>query len=112
MTKTLNRPFVLSLDFLIQGYAGPDDLLTQSSHWPKEIIIMTLAKVGTGSGVDIERIKHIMQNGLHHHFYAAGGVRNLDDLSQLIALNVKGALIASALHNKSISTQTLEKLCS
>lgn len=110
ISKHLNNAFTLSLDFLAKGYAGPDTLLRQSQFWPKEVIMMTLAKVGENSGVDINTIKRIMQNNQQLHFYAAGGVRHFDDLSQLSALNVKGALIASALHNKRVSTRDLEKL--
>lgn len=110
VANQLNAQFALSLDFLMQGYTGPDDLLAKSNHWPKEVIIMTLAKVGADNGVDINTIKHIMQNNQQRDFYAAGGVRHLDDLLQLSALKIKGALIASALHNQSISSQALERL--
>ncbi|MFW5432646.1 MAG: HisA/HisF-related TIM barrel protein [Methylophilaceae bacterium] len=110
MSKQLDKPFTLSLDFLAQGYTGPSSLLEQTMHWPKDIIIMTLAKVGGNAGVDVNMIKKIIGKGQLHHFYAAGGIRHLDDLQQLVTLKVKGALVASALHSQQISTQELEQL--
>ena len=40
--------------------------------------------------------------------YAAGGVRNIEDLQLLESLNIEGALIASALHNGAISNKELQ----
>lgn len=110
LTQQLQKPYTLSLDFLPQGYAGPHLLLEKQTTWPKEIIIMTLTKVGSNAGADVETIKKIMAQTSQHHFYVAGGVRNLSDLKQLQSLSVTGALVASALHNKQISTKELQAL--
>ncbi len=110
IAKQLNSAFVLSLDFLTQGYTGPIDLLTHSKHWPEELIIMTLAKVGANTGLDIPVIKQVMHRASQHRVYAAGGVRHSDDLRRLKALSVTGALMASALHSKQVTTKDLEAL--
>jgi phosphoribosylformimino-5-aminoimidazole carboxamide ribotide isomerase len=41
---------------------------------------------------------------------AAGGIRHHKDLLQLKKLGIQQALIASALHNKKLTTQDIEQL--
>lgn len=106
----LNNSYVLSLDFLPQGYAGPAELLQDSQHWPEEVIVMTLAQVGANVGVDNSAINAIANKAQNHHVYAAGGIRDLNDLMQLKQLSVHGALIASAFHNLQLSSQDLTNL--
>lgn len=108
--QSLNRPFVLSLDFLPQGYLGPEALIRDSQFWPEETIVMTLTKVGSNTGVDIPIVKQILAKANNHAIYAAGGVRDLDDLCELKQLGIKGALLASALHHQQISTNDLHRL--
>ena len=43
---------VLSLDFRGDVFQGPTQLAADKMLWPQRIIVMTLAKVGTGSGPD------------------------------------------------------------
>ena len=107
----LNNPYVLSLDFLPQGYAGPAELMQDAQHWPEQMILMTLAQVGANIGVDNNAINAIAKKGQNHHIYAAGGIRDLNDLMQLRQLTIHGALIASALHNLQLSSQDLTSLC-
>jgi len=110
LASSLSKPFTLSLDFLPQGYEGPNALIQSAQHWPADIIVMTLAKVGANNGIDTQVIKTIMEKADHHAIYAAGGIRHAADLGQLKQLGVKGCLLASALHNKQISTKDLDKL--
>jgi phosphoribosylformimino-5-aminoimidazole carboxamide ribotide isomerase len=42
--------------------------------------------------------------------YAAGGVRNRDDLAALISLNAHGALMATALHSGAITQKEIAAL--
>jgi phosphoribosylformimino-5-aminoimidazole carboxamide ribotide isomerase len=42
--------------------------------------------------------------------YAAGGVRNLDDLAALASLNAHGALMATALHSGAITQKEIAAL--
>jgi len=110
LTANLKKPPVLSLDFLPQGYAGPSSLLNTPSHWPLDVIIMSLAKVGANNGIDSQTMREITAKSKQHHYYIAGGVRHLDDLMALKPLAIKGALIASALHHKQLTTADLETL--
>ncbi|MEE9332314.1 MAG: HisA/HisF-related TIM barrel protein [Methylophilaceae bacterium] len=112
LASSFNNAFTLSLDFPPQGYKGPSVLIQSSQYWPSNIIVMSLAKVGTNSGIDTETIKSIMAKTNHHAIYAAGGIRHSEDVDQLKQLGVKGCLLASALHNKQISTKDLSNLVS
>lgn len=99
---------VLSLDFSGDDFTGPNRVLADASRWPRRVIVMTLARVGTNSGPDIDRIAGIAQRaGPARLVYAAGGVRNRDDLAAISKAGASGALIASALHNGQIKTGDL-----
>jgi phosphoribosylformimino-5-aminoimidazole carboxamide ribotide isomerase len=111
LSNALDNSHVLSLDFLPHGYAGPRNLLQETQYWPKELIVMTLPKVGSNTGPDYTTIHQIASNADNHHIYAAGGIRHRDDLIKLQQLNVYGALVASALHNQQLSSRDLTSLC-
>ena len=102
---------VLSLDFQGDEFKGANKLLADVSRWPHRVIVMTLARVGTSLGPDLERIADVAQRaGSLRHVYAAGGVRNLEDLLAVRAAGASGALIASALHSGQIKTGDLEEI--
>lgn len=101
---------ILSLDFMPHGYQGPAELLANSAYWPQEVIIMSLAKVGANQGADLALITKIMLQAQQHHIYAAGGIRDSEDLILLKQIGVHGALIATALHQQQISDTQLRTL--
>lgn len=103
LKQALAEEFILSLDFNAHGFLGPTDILNSSLHWPSRIIAMTLDKVGSNQGVDLQILKSLINKNLPHEFYAAGGVRNLEDLKKISEIGISGALIASALHNKQLN---------
>lgn len=103
LKQILAGEFILSLDFNAQGFLGPIDLLNNAQYWPKKIIAMTLAKVGSDQGVDLQRLKSFIDEKFVHLVYAAGGIRNLDDLKLISEIGATGALIASALHTKQLT---------
>ncbi len=45
--------YVLSLDFKDDRFAGPRQVLDEAQHWPDAVIVMTLARVGSGDGPDL-----------------------------------------------------------
>ncbi|HSH54825.1 MAG TPA: HisA/HisF-related TIM barrel protein [Methylotenera sp.] len=104
LKKVLGDDFVLSLDFNSQGFLGVADLLENPHHWPNTIIAMTLYKVGSQQGVDVKLLELLIHKKASRALYAAGGVRNLDDLKQISEIGTTGALIASALHNKQLTS--------
>ncbi len=105
----INERFLLSLDYLPDGYQGPEALIKNTVHWPNDVILMSLSHVGANLGVNtslLERFKHASTT---HQLYAAGGIRNIEDLEQLGKYNVQGALIATAIHYQQLSPEQLKR---
>jgi phosphoribosylformimino-5-aminoimidazole carboxamide ribotide isomerase len=97
-----SRRIVLSLDFRGDAFQGPGEILAEPALWPRRIIVMTLARVGSGAGPDLARLAEIRAIASGCEIYAAGGVRDDADLSALKAAGASGALIATALHERRI----------
>lgn len=104
---------ILSLDFFPdKGYQGPSELIDNSDLWPRDIIIMSLDRVGGNSGPDFEKLKEFCQKHPEKNIIAAGGIRNELDLLKLKKIGIHHALVASALHSGIINNQTIKKLTS
>ena len=101
---------ILSLDYAAGGLLGNMDLLNQPALLPQRLIIMSLQRVGTNTGPDLVRISSLVDKLRDKQVYAAGGMRNADDLRLLATHGVHGALVASALHNKTITSKHLNTL--
>jgi len=109
--EQLLRDFILSLDFNSEHSIMGDAILYESpALWPKELIIMTLGLVGKNSGPDLKKLQYYCNTYPQHNFIAAGGIRHHADLLQLKKLGIQQALIASALHNKKLTTQDIEQI--
>jgi phosphoribosylformimino-5-aminoimidazole carboxamide ribotide isomerase len=102
--------YVLSLDFKGDRFVGPPQVLDEAQHWPEAVIVMTLARVGSGDGPDLERIAAIIARAEGRRVYAAGGVRNRADIEALRAAGAAGVLIATALHAGTIKAGDLEEI--
>ncbi len=73
-----------------------------------QIIVLDLARVGSGEGVNTLLLKEILKfQGLE--VLAGGGVRDITDLVELQNTNVHGVLIATALHSGKISLKELKQ---
>lgn len=105
-----NTQHILSLDFMPHGYQGPLALLNDTTYWPQEVIIMSLAHVGANQGANVQLLSEIKQKASAFNLYAAGGVRGVEDLHTLKSIGVHGALIATALHDKQLSHEQLSSL--
>jgi phosphoribosylformimino-5-aminoimidazole carboxamide ribotide isomerase len=101
---------ILSLDYRGDDFVGPAALLGDVDAWPSRIITMTLARVGSGTGPDWGRLEAIKNSGCGKRIYAAGGVRNADDLVALADRGIAGALVASCLHNGALSGAQIARL--
>lgn len=101
---------LLSLDFDQHGLLGDAGILRQPPHWPRRCLVMTLARVGAGSGPDTALLQDLRARAPGHDFYAAGGVRDAGDLHALATTGAAGALIASALHSGAITRTDLQAL--
>lgn len=105
---------ILSVDFNQLGAMGIPELHETAHYWPDEVICMTLSKVGSGQGFDIERLKQLQaMNRLRKipsSLYAAGGLRDVNDIKSLAELSIKGVLVATALHHGKLSTGDIKQL--
>ena len=61
------------------------------------IIVLDLARVGSGSGVDLELMGAVRRAAPRVALFAGGGVRNAEDLDALARAGCDGALVATAL---------------
>ncbi|HTZ68440.1 MAG TPA: HisA/HisF-related TIM barrel protein [Roseiarcus sp.] len=105
-----SRRIVLSLDFRGDAFQGPAEILAEPALWPRRVIVMTLARVGSGAGPDLHRFAAVRSVAGKREIYAAGGVRDAADLSALKAAGASGALIATALHERRVVRADLEAI--
>ncbi len=101
---------ILSMDFLDNQHMGQAEIMEQPVLWPRNVIIMSLDRVGSGLGPDIDRIASFQQRDSSKSYYAAGGVRGYQDLCLLSKKGVRGALVASCLHNGNLTAEHLQQL--
>ncbi len=98
---------ILSLDYRGDEFQGASEIVEDSTLWPQRLIVMTLARVGSGAGPDLGRLREIIAKAGHRQIYAAGGLRDAEDIAALKALSVGGVLVASALHGGRLDAKTL-----
>ena len=101
---------ILSLDYRGDAFLGPAALLSDAADWPRKIIAMTLARVGSANGPDLDRLSAIKARAPDKLIYAAGGVRDPADLAALRRAGIAGALVASSLHNGKLTGAQLARL--
>jgi phosphoribosylformimino-5-aminoimidazole carboxamide ribotide isomerase len=100
---------ILSLDYPDDNFKGPTDLERQPDCWPEDVIVMSLSRVGTSTGPDTVRLLRLLNAQPRLRLYAAGGIRNLQDLEQLRSIGTAGALVSTALHQGAINRGELER---
>jgi phosphoribosylformimino-5-aminoimidazole carboxamide ribotide isomerase len=103
LLRSLRESAILSLDFRGDAFLGPPALRDDPSLWPRDVIVMTLARVGTGMGPDLAKLQAVRGQRPDARTYAAGGVRGRQDLAALATIGVTGALVASAIHDGLLS---------
>jgi phosphoribosylformimino-5-aminoimidazole carboxamide ribotide isomerase len=84
--------------------------LHNADSWPSKVIVMTLARVGSASGPDFDRLTGIKALAAGKRIFAAGGVRNVDDLAALARAGIAGALVATSLHNGTLTGAQIARL--
>lgn len=67
--------------------------------WPTRVIVMTLERVGSHAGPDLETFARVRQQSPDTFLVGAGGVRNEDDLARARDAGAGAWLVASALHD-------------
>jgi HisA/HisF family protein len=101
---------ILSLDFGAQGFRGPPALLDEPSLWPRRLIVMTLTRVGSRAGPDLDTLRCLGDRAGNRLLHAAGGVRDATDLAGLERAGMAGALVATALHDGRLGRADIERL--
>ena len=74
----------------------------QPDCWPTRVIVMTLDRVGAGTGPDLTTFNAVRQRAAGRTLIGAGGVRNADDLRAAQEAGAAAWLVASALHDLAI----------
>jgi len=105
-----NNRTILSLDFRGDAFLGPASLLNEADIWPINVIVMTLARVGSASGPDMNWLTTIKSRATNRQVYAAGGVRDANDLASLATAGIAGALVATSLHNGKLTGAQIARL--
>jgi HisA/HisF family protein len=67
--------------------------------WPERLIVMTLERVGSGAGPDLETLQEVRRLAPGATVIGAGGIRSEDDLALASAAGADAWLVASALHD-------------
>lgn len=101
---------ILSLDFFADGFHGPPSFLENPDLWPGKVIVMTLARVGAAEGPDLPRLEEIKRKAGNRCVIAAGGVRDEADIRALSSLGIAAALVATSLHNGTLTPAQLASL--
>ncbi len=72
-----------------------------------QIIFLDLGRVGTEHGTNFEIIQSIIENN-EIELLVGGGIRNLNELKKLRNIGVFGALVATVLHNRTLTVDELK----
>jgi phosphoribosylformimino-5-aminoimidazole carboxamide ribotide isomerase len=70
--------------------------------WPQRLIVMTLERVGSGAGPDLETVREIRRLAPGAMLIGAGGIRSEDDLARASEAGADAWLVASALHDQQL----------
>jgi phosphoribosylformimino-5-aminoimidazole carboxamide ribotide isomerase len=85
--------------------------LLYRANW-REVILLDLSRVGTGTGADQALIAEAQHMFPQLTLLAAGGVRDANELADLRTAGVAGVLVATALHQGIITRQHIAALMS
>lgn len=76
----------------------------------QEVILLDLARVGTGAGVDRALIAEARRRFPELALLTGGGIRSVNELGDLKAMGVTGVLVSTALHRGTITLRHIETL--
>jgi HisA/HisF family protein len=93
---------LLSLDQRGGVPMDPAGCWRREDCWPSRVIVMTLDRVGAGSGPDLATLAAVRQRAGGRALIGAGGVRSVEDLRAAQDAGATAWLVASALHDLAI----------
>ena len=90
---------------------SPDEIVEIADRsGVRRVIVLDLKGVGVGAGVSTAPLcRRFRESWPNLELITGGGVRNADDLAELNSCGVDGVLVASALHNGSLSRHDLDR---
>ncbi len=94
----------------LAGLPALDAVARLSRTGLREVIVLDLARVGSGAGPDVRLIAEIHAAVPDLELFAGGGVRDVEDLRALGDAGAAGALVATALHRGVIGRRELAEL--
>jgi phosphoribosylformimino-5-aminoimidazole carboxamide ribotide isomerase len=101
---------VLSRDPELARLEAPEALARLARSGVREVIVLDLARVGSGAGPDVALVRELGARFPELELLAGGGVRDVADLGALAEAGAAGALVASALHSGAIGAGELRSL--
>ena len=90
---------VLSHDCRQARPMDPAGCWQRPALWPRTLIVMTLDRVGAGSGPDLDTFARLRAMASDRQWIGAGGIRDAGDLDAAARAGAHGWLVASALHD-------------
>ena len=90
---------VLSLDRRAGQHLDAAGCWNAVVSWPQRVIVMTMERVGSGAGPDLETMRELRRKAPTASLIGAGGVRSEDDLKRATETGADAWLVASALHD-------------
>ncbi len=69
------------------------------SLWPRRVIVMTLERVGSDAGPDLDTLAEVRRKSPGTFLIGAGGIRDASDLARAHDAGAGAWLVASALHD-------------
>jgi len=95
---------ILSLDRLKGDALDAAGCWNAPELWPDRVIVMTLDRVGSDSGPDLECLREVRRMAPDVELIGAGGIRNAADLLDADEAGARAWLVASALHERRLPT--------
>ena len=90
---------ILSLDSRLERPLDPAGAWQRPEAWPPTMIVMTLDRVGAGTGPDLVTFARLRALAPQRRWIGAGGVRDAADLFAAASGGACAWLVASALHD-------------
>jgi phosphoribosylformimino-5-aminoimidazole carboxamide ribotide isomerase len=104
-----NQP-IITKGAHIEGARSPEEIANLAViSGAGTLIVIDLARVGTGRGVDVDLLSRIHSAAPELNLVAGGGVRGWDDLVQVAKAGCSAALVATALHDGRISAAEISE---
>jgi HisA/HisF family protein len=104
-----NQPIIAN-GARIEGAQSPEEIANLAViSGVGSLIVIDLARVGTGRGVDVDLLSRIHSAAPALNLVAGGGVRGWDDLVQVAKTGCSAALVATALHDGRISAAEISE---